>query len=84
MYNLFTIWLFSYLDWRKGEGFGETWQRYKKKWKRARKGEKIMNLQFDNLQCTTYLLLGYLVIWIGARARVSEKRGKGTKKNGNV
>jgi hypothetical protein len=42
MYNLFTIGLFSYLDWRKGEGFGETWQRYKKKWKRARKGEKIM------------------------------------------
>ena len=42
MYNLFTIGVFSYLDWRKGDSFGETWQRYKKKWKRARKGEKIM------------------------------------------
>jgi hypothetical protein len=73
MYNLFTIWLFSYLDWRKGEGFGETWQRYKKKWKRARKGEKIMKnvaarrsrlyLQFDNLPCTIDLLFGYLTIY---------------------
>ena len=42
MYNLFTIGVFSYLDWHKGDSFGETWQRYKKKWKRARKGEKIM------------------------------------------
>ena len=43
-----------------------------------------VNLQFDNLLCTIYLQFGYLVIWIGTKAIVSEKRGKGTKKNGNV
>ena len=37
-----------------------------------------VNLLFDNLQCTTYLQFGYLVIWIGAKAIVSKKRGKGT------